>query len=512
MNDFFPPPANTASARPAEAEPHVLIVGGGISGLSAAWEAATTGGARVTLLERDDRWGGKIVTDRLTFDDAGRTVTLLLDGGPESFITRKAAAWELAGELGLQDAVQKAGNETSNTYVLDNGEPKPVPLSPAKFINSTLISTRAKLRLIAEPLVRARRDMDDESLASFVSRRLGPETLDKFVGPILGGIYNTDPQHQSIMVSSPVMREMERDHGGLFVATVARGVAKARKRKALEAQGLSMPPAFMAFADGSQVMVDTLAARLHALPNVRLQLNADVQALARNENGYVLTLADGQTLAADVVILATPANVAARLINGIDGPSAQRLDAIRHVSIGTISLVYRTREFDAAHAFSGLMIPRREHRAIDAVTVTSARFPERIPQEYTVVRVFFGGSAPHIMALNDAELRAAVQGELRLLLGINAQSIAVAIQRWPNAYPQADVGQLARVDKIERGLPKGIYVTGASYRGIGVPDCVAQGRATAAEAMQAVLAVQTQTVTVEGLNPMHSMSNKEEAL
>ncbi len=260
-------------------------MGGGISGLSAAWEAARAGTVRVTLLERDERWGGKIVTDTLVLKDGDRTVTLLLDGGPESFITRKAAAWELAGEIGLQDAVQKAGSETSNIYVLDGGEPKVVPMSPAKFVNSTLISSRAKLRLMVEPLVPARRDMEDESLASFVSRRLGREALDKFVGPILGGIYNTDPAHQSIMTTSPIMREMERDYGSLVVATVARGIAKARRRKALEAQGLSLPPSFMAFADGSQVMVDALVARLEAMPHVQLQSGAACEGAGAQRRG-----------------------------------------------------------------------------------------------------------------------------------------------------------------------------------------------------------------------------------
>ncbi len=176
--------------------------------------------------------------------------------------------------------------------------------------------------------------------------------------------------------------------------------------------------------------------------------------------------------------------MAAHLLEGVDAPTAERLHAIRHVSIGTISLVYRRQDFDAKIEFSGLMIPRSEHRAIDAVTVTSARFPDRIPQEYAVVRVFFGGSAPHSMALDDDQLRAAVQGELRMLLGITAQPIGWTIQRWPNAYPQADVGHLERVAEIEQGLPAGLYVTGGAYRGLGVPDCVGQGRATAQEAIK----------------------------
>ncbi len=463
---------------------HFVIVGGGISGLSAAWEAAR-GGARVTLLEREARLGGKVWTQRLHLPD-GRSC--VVDMGPESFITRKAAAWELAQELGMGATLQAQASETRNIYVLHGGRPIEVPMAPDKFINSTLLSARGKLRLCAEPLQPARRDFEDESLADFAARRLGREALEKFLGPILGGIYNSDPETQSILVTSPVMREMERDHGGLFVATLVRARRKAALRKQAAARGESLPPAFATFAGGAQELVDTLVARLQAMPQVTLRCNAAVQAVERTASGWQLILADGEALEADGVLVATPANVAARLLRAPAPDASAKLAELRNASIGTLTFAYRADELKLPFQISGLMIPRRERRAIDAITFTSERFPDRAPEGIKMLRVFFGGAAPHILHLNDEALAAAVRGELHTLLGIDATPVATAIARWPDAYPQADVGHLDRIADIEALLPRGIYFTGSACRGVGVPDCVAQGRASARQALEAAAA------------------------
>lgn len=453
---------------------HLVIVGGGISGLSAAWEAARSG-ARVTLLEREARLGGKVWTQQLPLPD-GRSC--VVDMGPESFLTRKAAAWELAQELGLGAGLCAQASETRNIYVLHGGKPIEVPMAPDKFLRSPLLSTRGKLRLCAEPLQPARRDDGDESLADFAARRLGREALEKFLGPILGGIYNSDPETQSVLTTSPVMREMEREHGGLFVATLARAKRKAALRKAAAARGQTLPPAFATFAGGAQVLVDALVAQLAAMPHVTLRTHAEVRLMTASAAGWLLTLADGDEITADGVLLATPSNVAARLLQEAAPDAAARLAVLRNASIGTLTFAYRADELRLAFPISGLMIPRREQRAIDAVTFTSARFPDRAPQDVTLLRVFFGGAAPHIMHLDDGALAAAVRGELNALLGISATPLATALARWPNSYPLADVGHLERIAEIEAALPRALAITGSACRGLGVPDCVAQGRAT----------------------------------
>jgi oxygen-dependent protoporphyrinogen oxidase len=229
-----------------------IIIGGGITGLSAAWELQQHHSDYV-LLEGSERWGGKIISREMAVD--GRR--FLVDGGPDTLVTRKRESWQLALELGLRDEVVNPGSETKNIYVVDGGKPYPVPLSPALFFTSPLLTWRGKLRLISEPFQPARRDDDDESLADFVTRRLGREALDKFIGPVLGGIYNTDPQQQSILVSSPIMREMEKESGSLVLAAVSRMVRRKKVEERL--------PRFINFNNGMQQLTDALVRQLQAI-------------------------------------------------------------------------------------------------------------------------------------------------------------------------------------------------------------------------------------------------------
>ena len=222
----------------ATASQHVVIVGGGIAGLSAAWELQKSGGGRLrlTVLEQDARWGGKILTERLPAPDGG---TFVVDAGPESFVTRKPALWQLITELGLQEAAQPLGSEAGGTYVLDEGTLRALPLGPLAFVRSPLLSWRGKLRLLAEPFIPAKKDDADESLADFVTRRLGREALEKFVGPVLGGIYNTNPETQSILVTSPIMRQMEKESGSLVRAALSRMLRRPKRIQVARRRALS---------------------------------------------------------------------------------------------------------------------------------------------------------------------------------------------------------------------------------------------------------------------------------
>ena len=191
----------------------VAIIGGGITGLSAAWELQQAG-ISYMLIEKDVRWGGKIITESLN--------GALIEGGPEALVTRKPEVYDLALELGLEEQMQPASGEARGIYILTHGRPLTVPLSPLAFITSPLLSWRGKLRMLAEPLIPRRGDSSDESLAEFTRRRLGNEALERLVGPILGGIYNTDPHTQSILTTAPVMRELEATYGGLFRGLLGR--------------------------------------------------------------------------------------------------------------------------------------------------------------------------------------------------------------------------------------------------------------------------------------------------
>lgn len=439
-----------------------IIIGGGITGLSSAWELQQRQ-VEYVLLEASERWGGKIVSRRLEVEGQ----SFLVEGGPDTLVTRKREAWQLPLELGLRDDIVNPGSETKDIYVVDGGRAYPIPLNPGLFFSTPLLTWRGKLRLLSEPLQPARRDPGDESLADFVTRRLGAEALEKFIGPVLGGIYNTDPHKQSILVSSPVMREMEAEAGSLVLASLGRMF---RKKEPGE-----RPPRFINFKNGMEQLPETLAGQLTG----ELRLKTRVVGLTRAATGYTVHLEGGETLNAETVILTTLANVSAELLRDVAPEASGKLAAIAHQNIGTISLVFKESDLPAAPVINGLMVPRREKRNIDAMTFTSRKSPERAAPGYALLRVFIGGGNPAMVTCDDETLVEAVCAELKALAGIDARPLAYTVFRWEAGFPQAEVGHLERVDEIEALLPEGLHLAGSSYRGIAAPDCIKQGREAA---------------------------------
>jgi oxygen-dependent protoporphyrinogen oxidase len=446
----------------------VIVIGGGITGLSAAWYLQTLSGGKieVTLIEANPYLGGKMITKTIATEGGD----LIIDAGPESFVTRKPEAWELAMELGLEDEIINPGSETRNMYVLDGGQPKKIPLSPPAFITSDLLTAKGKLRMMIEPIIPPRLDGEDESLASFVTRRLGREALDKMIGPVLAGIYNTNPETQSILTTSPVMREMESEHGGLFKGALAR--MRARRKTVTNEH---KPPQFITFKSGAQAMVDALEAQLTA----KVLTDTQATGLTKNGSGYLVELFSQPPLKADAVILATPANQSSELLFRIDEEAASLLSRIQHENIGTATLAFNCSDLDLPYEINGLMIPRREKRRIDAITWTSNKPMTRGPEDYEILRVFFGGGDPSVVTMPEEEIITAIREELKEILGIEAAPVQTAVFGWPDSFPQAFVGHLDLIDEIEAKLPEGVYTAGSSYRGIGVPDCIRQGKAAA---------------------------------
>ena len=218
-----------------------------------------------------------------------------------------------------------------------------------------------------------------------------------------------------------------------------------------------------------------------------MRLNAGVTRIDHLNGRYQVMLSDGDRVTVDGLILATPANVAARLLKDIAPTAAAHLAQITHNHIGTISLAYPIEALSDVWPVRGLMIPRREGRRIDAMVFTSAKIPNRAPAGYGLIRVFFGGGDPSTAIIPEGELVQVVTAELQALLGLAAQPIDYRLVRWENSYPQAEVGHLDLVNKVDLSLPDNVFVTGASYRGLAVPDCVNQGRATARVAMARLL-------------------------
>ncbi|MGC8779492.1 MAG: protoporphyrinogen oxidase [Anaerolineae bacterium] len=452
----------------------VVIVGGGIAGLSTAWYLQQQGVPYV-LLEASDRWGGHVLTE--TVETAvGRFV---VEAGPDSFITQKPWGLQLARELGLADRLIGTNDQMRKVYVLNKGRPTPMPdgvllIVPTRFmpfVLSPLISPLGKLRMGLDLLIPPRRDPADETLADFVRRRLGNEALDKIAEPLLSGIYNAEADRQSLLATFPRFRELELKYGSL-----TRGMLASR-RNGRGAAGPRPMSAFVSLLGGTGELIETLVGRLTG----DLRLNTQVERLERSAAGdYLVETARGERFSAQAVVLAVPAFVAAGLLRRLAPDAATMLAGIRYVSTGTISLAYRLDEIPRPLLGFGLVVPGSERRPINALTWCSLKFAGRAPEGYALFRVFFGGSrSPRSMELDDAALLATVRAELRGLMGITAPPLFHRIYRRSRANAQYDVGHGDRIAALERMLPAGLHLTGSPYRGVGLPDCIRQGQETA---------------------------------
>jgi oxygen-dependent protoporphyrinogen oxidase len=477
----------------------VVIVGGGITGLATAYylqkEAAQAGRPlRYVLVEGSERVGGKILTEQV---DGFGTTPFVLEAGPDSFITQKPWALQLAREIGLSEQLLGTNDHLRKTYVLHKGKPTPlpdgvlliVPTRFAPFALSPLISPLGKLRMALDLLIPRRSDDEDETMAEFVRRRLGDEALDKIAEPLLSGIYNAEAEKQSLLATFPRFREIEKQHGSLIRGMLAGRANQGTNKSATTSDSTKPLSAFVSFRGGAQALVDALRPKLTG----EVCVGSGVQSvLARSQAAgarYELHLSDGTTLLAQQVVLATPAFVSAELLKVLAPDATKLLAAIRYVSTGTISLGFR--RADVRHPLNGfgVVIPRSEARPINAITWSSTKFNGRAPADHVLLRVFYGGSRNReIVDRSDEDLLAVARRELDLLLGIDATPVLHRIYRWHNATPQYDVGHLARVDAMEAALPTGIHLTGSPYHGIGIPDCVHQAQRTAASVWQKVLA------------------------
>lgn len=483
-------------SEPDSGPAQVAIVGGGITGLSAAFyleRAARAAGRPVhcTVIERDARFGGKLLTDTV-----GECV---VEGGPDSFITQKPWGLQLARELGLADQLIPTNERRRKVYVLARGRLRPMPdgmmlVVPTRmlpFALSPLISPLGKLRMVLDLLIPPRRDSGDETLAEFIRRRLGREALDKLAEPLMSGIHNSETERQSIMATFPRLREVEAQHGSLIRGMVAQRAAALRRQATSAGQGsadarpdanLATTP-FVTLKNGVAGLTDALVRALSG----RLISGRGVAALAHDPaeaRPYRLRLDDGEVLEADAVIMAAPAYTTAELVAPFVPELADGLRQIRYVTTGTVSLAYSHAAIGPLLDGYGLVIPRAEQRRINAITITSSKFAHRAPDDTVLLRVFVGGSRnPDVVDLDDAALLALVRAEVNSILGIRAEPLWSRIYRWPRANAQYDVGHLERMDALEALCPLGLLLSGSAYRGVGIPDCVRQGQQAAAAAL-----------------------------
>lgn len=443
----------------------IAVAGGGISGLSAAFTLLELG-HDIVVIEAAERFGGPIHTLR----EQG----YIIDAGPDSFLSSKPGGLQLVNRLGLADQLINTRSDGGGTYILHDGTLAPLPegltlLVPTQFraiAETPLLSVRGKARLLADYVIPARRDEADESVAAFVTRRVGCEAFEQLAEPLLSGIYAGDAQKLSLHATFPRLRDVERQHGG-----VIRG-ALAQRRAASGTPRQSQHTPFVSLAGGLGTLIDGLVATLE---RVELRGGVRLSAVEPHGAGYRLALADGSTLAVDGLVLATPANVSAELLAGIDNALAEELRGIPYVSSATVSMAFREADVAGRAVGRGFVVPRVEGRRITAVTWSSNKFAGRAPENSALLRCFVGrAGAEQDAFLADDQLIELARGELASIMEITADPLWARVFRWPNAMPQYHVGHLERLARIDAQVAQHprLALTGAAYRGVGIPDCI----------------------------------------
>ncbi len=479
----------------------VVIIGGGITGLAAAHRLVELSRESkrpfdIKLLEASSRVGGVIETHSRD--------GFLLEGGPDSFITERPWALDLCKRLGLEEQLIGITPENRRSFIARSNRLHEVPegfylLAPSRilpFLKSPIISWGGKMRMAMDLVLPRKTDDREESLAEFVTRRLGREVLERVAQPMVGGIYTADPRKLSVKATMPRFLEMETKHRSLILAMM-------RSRRNSGAEQASGPRygLFASFKDGMQVLVDALTAQL---PNGAIRLNEKVGALEKVEQGtkgtattrrtpscqWAINTCEGASHEADAVCVALPSYEIARLLGKISAPLASELREISYSSVATLNLAYRRDDVSHALNASGFVVPAIEKRKILACTFCSSKYTRRAPKDGALFRAFIGGAMfPQQLEKDDDAIITDARNDLRELLGITAAPLFAELNRYPLSMAQYHVGHLARIERIQKLAQEfnGLHLTTSSVEGVGIPGCIHRGKQAAEQICHAFL-------------------------
>ena len=459
-----------------------IVVGGGISGLATAFLLRKKAGEAgieldVTLLEKEERVGGKI----WSIKEEG----YLCEWGPNGFLDSKPQTLDLCRDLGASERLLRSNDNARKRFIYTGGALNRLPENGPMFLKSGLISWPGKFRLALEPFIPKRDDGADETLASFGRRRLGEEALQKLIAPMVSGIFAGDPETMSLVSCFPRIAELEREYGSLVKAMIK--LAKKKQQEAAQGKAVSSAAGpggvLTSFRGGIQELTDILAEQLGSESIVTGQT---VTALARGGSAPWRLRTDTIDIDADVVVLASPAHATASIVSGVDAAMAQVLGEIPYASMTVVCFGYERERI--AHDLNGFgyLIPKEEGMNTLGTLWDSSIFENRAPAGKVLLRSMLGGACfPGHVNLSDAEVQQRVRGDLQVTMGITAEPSFVSIFRHPQAIPQYTVGHAKRLAALEErtAAHPGLFLTGNSYRGIGLNDCAAAANRTADEAV-----------------------------
>ncbi|MBI3921638.1 MAG: protoporphyrinogen oxidase, partial [Armatimonadetes bacterium] len=485
--------SNDPQPTPKHTPRRIVVIGGGITGLAAAHRLVELSNERnlpvdVTLLEASGRLGGGIHSERIE--------GCLIEEGPDAFITTKPWGLELCRRLGLESELIRTNDAHRTTYVVRKGRLVPIPdglfmIAPTKFtpfVTSPLFSLPGKLRMGMDLFIPRGPKREDESLASFVTRRLGREALDRVAQPLVSGVYTADPEFLSLRASMPRFLEMEEKYGSVIRAMVAERKATLQKSRSDGKPEARMSGArysmFVSFREGLKVLVEELQKRL---PEGCVRFNQRVTRVEKVGDGWKVHAKGGASFEGDGVVLASPAHVAATMVEGFDASLAQELAGIGYASSAIVHLAYRTEDLRRPLDGFGFVVPAVEKRSIIACSFTSVKFDNRAPEGTALLRCFIGGAIqPEAYERDDVDMLAASRKEMRDLLGITSEPLFYTIHRHPLSMPQYAVGHLNLCDQIEARVSQhaGLAIAGCAFRGVGIPDCVHSGEEAAERLMK----------------------------
>ncbi|HYN21359.1 MAG TPA: protoporphyrinogen oxidase [Thermoanaerobaculia bacterium] len=438
-----------------------LIVGAGISGLTTAFHLSR-GGQRVAVLEASSRVGGSLETQT---EGPWR-----FELGPNTVLENHESLTRLIHEAGLEKEKITASPAAKRRFLWKGGRLHPLPSGPLGFVRTPLFPATAKLRLLREPWIPKPQGDVEESIAGFVRRRLGQAFLDYAVGPFVSGVYAGDPERLSVRYAVPKIASLESEHGSLIRGALARR------------EGPAPGGAMISFREGLEQLPRELARQIGDV-----RTGVACQRIVREGDAFLAETSAG-IVGAKRVVLAVPADAAARLLEEVSGGRSRGLAEIPYAAVSLVSTGWR-RE-DVAHPLDGFgfLAPRKEGLRVLGVLFPSEIFPGRAPEGHVVLTAFAGGRTdPEVASWDDERLMSEILGELRRAVGVRGEPVVQAIRHWPRAIPQYEIGHGRFLDlarEIEASFP-GLRIGGNFLRGVSVPDCIRNASALAEEMLQA---------------------------